>query len=856
VKSVNQSICKNMPEKQSKQWSFMKHWREMMKSVWRICSSGVSFRLGRYFSIPLVLGLMLWMAACAISPKVENPDQPPNTGQIQQAIINGVKDLSHPAVGTLVADRRSFCSATLIAPRVVVTAAHCIDAFTQVGNATLAFRIDIPLDHHHFQSIFVGIDQANTKKHPQYTQSMTGISNDIAVVILQRAVFEVAPVPFNANKADATWIGRKALFMGYGRLSASSTSPAPRKYSTFLTINGVDSAGKINTIAYSDPTSSVCQGDSGGPAMLQFNDRWHVVGVTSHGSSYNCSGTSYSYRTDPYAPWIQGFIDQFAPCADANPSCGKCATCAEKTCVPAPVEQKASHCKVCNSDADCADGFCVQIGTGWRCVQPCDANSCCPPSTFCTTGAKPSPYCLPNEMLCPPVSCQQDRDCSQGEICKQGKCDLRLPNLQPSTCQPCEQHAQCSYKGSCQTPDGRGGRCLQACEGEAELCPEGFICRELLPGFSQCTPRDGVCKIGCQDDSGCLGGLTCQNGSCHRPNGSGVGEPCDSSLPCQADLSCIASESGFRCYKACGVSSGDAGAPCKENNVCNQGLQCMANPLGGNLCVEACNANSTCQTGGTCMSMLGICTCRDSSDCKAPGTCVPMIEGFVGICSTGQAIGCPEGEECASTIGQPSVCVIKGTGTRTAGQACDNINRCREGFTCVPALNVCLENCTQTGTCKYGGNCRQIIGSDRFCLCGQPTDCPSGTSCQMLGQGMGYCAPNADDGCSADGCPKGFTCENKKCVPLTKPDELPQQELAPEPNQGEIPAQSEIPAEQLADAGITETQSHPDQSAEPEQPTPQPQSCNCQSSSIPNELPIISLLLLLGLLLPRRRNSM
>ncbi len=50
-----------------------------------------------------------------------------------QAIIGGHSDgTAHPFVG-LVTDKKSFCSGTLLAPTIFVTAAHCFPATGSIG---------------------------------------------------------------------------------------------------------------------------------------------------------------------------------------------------------------------------------------------------------------------------------------------------------------------------------------------------------------------------------------------------------------------------------------------------------------------------------------------------------------------------------------------------------------------------------------------------------------------------------------------------------------------------------------------------------------------------------------------------
>lgn len=51
----------------------------------------------------------------------------PTTSEVDSAIIGGTQTYSVPAIGILWRGNASFCTATLVRPNVVITAAHCID---------------------------------------------------------------------------------------------------------------------------------------------------------------------------------------------------------------------------------------------------------------------------------------------------------------------------------------------------------------------------------------------------------------------------------------------------------------------------------------------------------------------------------------------------------------------------------------------------------------------------------------------------------------------------------------------------------------------------------------------------------
>lgn len=749
-----------------------------------------------------------------------------------QSIINGNKDNRYPAAGAIIGDKKaSFCTGTLIAPRLVLTAAHCIDAFSRV-QGTISFRIDVPIDQFRFKPSWIEVDRQKTKRHPQYTGTQTqSINHDIAMIVLKRPVFEIQPMPFNATKMDSSFVGKALFFMGYGRITTANNIPAKRKWSTTLTINGIDGVNKPNTVAYAGNNTSVCQGDSGGPAMLMFNGLMHVVGVTSHGTNANCTGTSYSYRTDAYVNWIQGFIDQYSTCEGQNPTCGACGTCDQKACKPKAVASDPGACKVCKTDQDCGQGVCVRIGSGLRCAQACDGTQCCPSGSVCTQDGKGKHYCLPHSMQCPDVACTTAAQCSSTEECKAGKCVLRLPKIAPTTCQPCKQHSDCGQGGYCESSDGRGGRCLQACEANSELCPKSFICKQLAPGIQQCVSRDGVCWANCQSNADCKGGLVCTSGICQRSTGGTEGEPCDSQIKCKTGLKCI----NNRCFQACGVPNGTAGAPCRPGNQCDPGLRCFPNPLGGSsVCVEPCQGGTPCKNGGSCFPGINICSCQNDSQCSNGAKCNPVIQGLAGACSNAKSTPCPSGQTCVSSPGSTSFCALKDSGTRQAGQSCNANNRCKAGLTCIPGVNTCVEDCTQSNVCKSGGACRALFDPKaKYCVCTSDKDCKASDQCQLLGQGTGLCKPKDEEACRAGDCPSGFVCKNKKCVQGSKPDPEPTNEKPSTPEKVDEPA-VQTDAGNTQEKPPTERTQHTEKGSQNDKSTVQPdstkpptKSCGC-----------------------------
>ena len=204
-------------------------------------------------------------------------------------IVGGTSFAGLPGVGALLIDGEVACTATLIAERSVLSAAHCLDG---VSASSLLFLIGANAarpDH--------VLRVSEVRPHPAYDPARA--THDIGLIRLS-ADAPVDPVPVLTRHMDASWAGTELFFVGYGVTSKRSLASAGKKRAVWMGISYVSA----RTFDYEDAGKNTCFGDSGGPAFyLDEEGRHFVAGVTSYGDE-SCEQWGVDTRVDAYLDFL------------------------------------------------------------------------------------------------------------------------------------------------------------------------------------------------------------------------------------------------------------------------------------------------------------------------------------------------------------------------------------------------------------------------------------------------------------------------------------------------------------------------------------------------------------------------
>lgn len=232
-----------------------------------------------------------------------------NYQQFSQSVINGRKveknQLEAKSTVAILTDTedvpRFICTGTLISPRVVITATHCLydisKSIDMKETRYVYFGLDLPKDFKSMNAYPI----ETFALHPDLTEkpgvekteetiakSMAAFKqNDIAVIILNKdAPKGYIPVPILQNTSYLK-IGMSVNTAGVGSIEDSEDAYSSEMNQTELTIVGFN-----QNILIVDQTKNtgVCHGDSGGPAYLKTPIGLVLVGATKgpHGLIDTC----------------------------------------------------------------------------------------------------------------------------------------------------------------------------------------------------------------------------------------------------------------------------------------------------------------------------------------------------------------------------------------------------------------------------------------------------------------------------------------------------------------------------------------------------------------------------------------
>jgi hypothetical protein len=217
----------------------------------------------------------------------------------RKRIVGGQETFDFPDCCAVGNNKGFFCSGTLIAPTVVVTAAHC-RAVTRV------FLRGSDITH-----LDEGDVIAVLKQHFHPTE-------DLSVLVLAEPATKVTPRHVAQGKEVK---GRRVLLVGFGTVNFQGTIGYGKKRMVEVPIRSIRCTGRVAPLNFGCRSGmelvaghrglmkDSCHGDSGGPAYVKAaSGEYYLLGATSRGmqgSTVECGDGGIYVRVDKCLDWIR-----------------------------------------------------------------------------------------------------------------------------------------------------------------------------------------------------------------------------------------------------------------------------------------------------------------------------------------------------------------------------------------------------------------------------------------------------------------------------------------------------------------------------------------------------------------------
>ena len=226
-------------------------------------------------------------------------------------IAGGLQTESYKNVAVILLEGLPHCTATLVAPGVLVTAAHCVNGH-MTKDKLAAGRVTAVFGSVYSQPLFPPIEimRANYPDSGDVVFDPKTLRHDIAVLYLKTPVSFAGIAPSELHTGTPSWQqiksgGTKLVFVGFGfNMRNNERIGLGIKREASWAISGYDDYA----VSFAAPGTNTCSGDSGGPGFLEGSKSLILAAITSGGDDACTYG--FDTRIDAYLAWLKPHIAQ------------------------------------------------------------------------------------------------------------------------------------------------------------------------------------------------------------------------------------------------------------------------------------------------------------------------------------------------------------------------------------------------------------------------------------------------------------------------------------------------------------------------------------------------------------------